>query len=52
MVNLRGELLNCEIFNIFLQVKALIKKWCMKYNEIYPNRSFGYFPPVPETVEA
>lgn len=46
--NLRGELLNREIFETLLESQVLIERWRVADNTVRPQGSLGYRSPAPE----
>jgi transposase InsO family protein len=47
---LRGGLLNREIFYSLKEGQIVIEQWRKHYNTIRPHSSLGYRPPAPQTM--
>ena len=48
--NLRGELLNGELFYTLKEAQVVIETWRRHYNTMRPHSALGYRPPAPETA--
>ena len=45
---LRDEFLNGDIFYSLKEIRVLVERWRVHYNNVRPHSSLGYRPPAPE----